>query len=133
MFRNGRGGTKPQLELNFVDDRLPLPLQFCSTSGFSNSTFLVTVIANNVMAHLGTLLHSFNFTKRDMALLQRNKHGFQRDNAEPILLRQVIKGPHPALLYINKPEKTAFAMVILPLKKETPFIAIVSVPVILLP
>lgn len=85
------------------------------------------------MAHLGTPLHSFNFTRRDMALLQRNKHGFQPDNAQAILLWQVIKGPHPALLYINKLEETAFAMVILPQKKETPFIAIVTVPVIPLP
>lgn len=93
----------------------------------------MAVITNNVMARLGTLLHTFNLTQRDMALLQRNEHGFQCDNTEPILLWQVIKGPHPVLLYINKPEETAFAMVILPLKKETPFIAIVSVPVILLP
>lgn len=41
------------------------------------------------------------------------------------MLRQVIKDP-PVLLYINKPKETAFAMVMLPLKKETPIIAIVS-------
>lgn len=34
------------------------------------------------MPHLGILLHLFNFTQRDMALLQRNKHGFQLDNTE---------------------------------------------------
>lgn len=70
-------------------------------------------------------MDSFNFTQRDMALLQRNKHGFQLDNTELFLLRQVIKGP-PVLLVINKPKETAFAMVMLPLKKETPIIAIVS-------
>lgn len=41
------------------------------------------------------------------------------------LPRQVIKGPR-VVLYINKPKETAFAMVMLPLKKETPIIAIVS-------
>ncbi len=60
-----------------------------------------------------------------MTSLQRNKHGFQPDNSEFFLLRQVIKGP-PLLLYINKPKETAFAMVMLLLKKETPIIAIVS-------
>lgn len=47
---------------------------------FSDGTFLVTDIANNVIVHLRTLLCSFNFSQRDMALLQRNRNGFQRDN-----------------------------------------------------
>lgn len=41
------------------------------------------------------------------------------------LLRQVIKGPL-VLPYMNKPKETAFAMVMLPLTKETPITAIVS-------
>lgn len=36
------------------------------------------------------------------------------------------KRPSCSLLYINKPKETAFAMVMLLLKKETPIIAIVS-------
>lgn len=94
--------VKPHLELEAGNYHLPLPLLFCSTSAFSNSTFLATVITNNVMAHLGMLLHSFNFTQRDK---EKKKYGFRCDNTEPILQQQVIKGPHPLLLYINKPEE----------------------------
>ncbi len=69
MLDNGFVSTKPQLELEIVDDHLPFPLPSCLTSFFLNGTYLVTVTVNGVMPHLGILLHLFNFTHRDMALL----------------------------------------------------------------
>lgn len=67
----------------------------------------------------GSLLNPFN-------LIQRDKEISMVDNKELFLLQQVIKGAYPVLLYINKPKETAFAMVMLPVKRETPIIAIVS-------
>lgn len=75
------------------------------------------------------LLHSFDFLpKGDMALQQRNKRGFQLFFpfffffAQP---RQVIKAPVFRCTSTSL-KKQPFAMVMLPLKKETPITAIVS-------